>query len=141
MQANPYQRIEIFFYSLAAGQILFAAITYFFFLDSGEKSDIPQLLYVVPVALIACMGAAYFMNNKLRETAPDQKEEAAKLSHYKSRVILRGALMEGANLLAIVAALITGDVTFFFLFLIGFSVFFYFRPSRYELEQDYQLVA
>ncbi|MEO0340047.1 MAG: hypothetical protein AAF242_12630 [Bacteroidota bacterium] len=141
MEVNPYQRIELIFYSLAAGQIIFAVITYFFLLDEGNKSDIPQLLYVVPLALIACMGAAYFMNNKLREAAPDQKDETAKLSHYQTRVIMRSALMEGANLLAIIAALITGDVTFFFVFLIGFAVFFYFRPSRYELEHDYQLMV
>ena len=141
MEMKPYQRIELIFYSLAAGQIIFAAITYFLLLDEGGKSDIPELLYVVPLALIACMGAAYFMNNKLREAAPDQKEAATKLSHYQSRVIMRGALMEGGNLLAIIAAFLTGDVTYIFIFLVGFAVFFYFRPSKYELEHDYQLIV
>ena len=132
-----FKRLQLIFYSLAAGQILFAAVVYFMIHQARDFADIPMLSVIVPAAVLGSIGLGYFMNERLRAEAMNQKTEEAQLEHYRRRVIVRSALMEGGNLVALVACLITGKVPFFLFFAFGIAVFIYFRPTLTEMANDY----
>lgn len=132
-----FKRLQFIFYSLVAGQILFAAVVYFMIHQDRDFVDMPMLSVIVPAAVLGSIGLGYFMNERLRADAMDQKTEDAQMEHYKRRVIVRSALMEGGNLVALVACLLTGNVPFFLFFAFGIAVFIYFRPTQNEMANDY----
>ncbi|GAB5551658.1 MAG: hypothetical protein Sapg2KO_12490 [Saprospiraceae bacterium] len=135
-----FKRLQFIFYSLAAGQIFFAAVVYFMIHQANEFSDIPMLSIIVPVAVLGSIGLGYFMNERFRSDANEQTTADAQMEHYKRRVIMRSAIMEGGNLIALVACLVTGTVNFFLFFAFGIAVFIYFRPTLTEMANDYPAV-
>lgn len=135
-----FKRLQFIFYSLAAGQIFFAAVVYFMIHQSNEFSDLPMLSIIVPVAVLGSLGLGYFINERLRSDANEQTTVDAQMEHYKRRVIMRSAIMEGGNLIALVACLVTGTVNFFLFFAFGIAVFIYFRPTLTEMANDYPAV-
>ncbi len=64
---------------------------------------------------------------------------AEKLEHYRNLIIIRCAMVEGGNLMALILALLSGQGFFFMLFLAGLIAFVYFRPSKAEFMRDFNL--
>lgn len=135
-----FKRLQFIFYSLAGGQILFAAVVYFMIHQANDFVDFPMLSIIVPVAVLGAIGLGYFMNERLRADANEQKTEDAQMVHYNRRVIIRSAIMEGGNLIALIACLMTGTVSFFLFFAFGIAVFIYFRPTLTEMANDYPAI-
>lgn len=130
------KKLQLVFYALVGGQLLFAAVV-FFMLQKQEFVEAAYFSTLVPVALLGSAAIAYYLNRQLGRSAAEQKTEADQEMHYRRRVILRLALVEGGNLVALMGALITGKILFFLFFGMGMAVFFYFRPSSVEMANDY----
>jgi hypothetical protein len=63
----------------------------------------------------------------------------AKAGHYRVSNILRYAIVEAGNMLALVSYLMTGSSMFITLFVLGMAVFVLYRPSSQRFKNDYLL--
>ena len=64
-----------------------------------------------------------------------------KLTHYKVSVLLRSAIIEGVNLVAAIAALVSGNINLLLYFAVGMLLFLFYRPSRDNFSQRYNVSA
>jgi len=134
-----FKRLQFIFISLAGGQLLFAGVVYFMIHQNQDFMDIPMFSVIVPAAVLGSIFLAYIISERMRAKALEQKTAEEQMDHYRRRVIIRSAILEGGNLLALVACLLTGNVTFFLFFAFGMAVFFYFRPKMTEMANDYDV--
>ncbi|HKK76430.1 MAG TPA: hypothetical protein VJ953_15225 [Saprospiraceae bacterium] len=132
-----FKKLQLIFYSLVGGQVLFAGVVFFMLQNQQEFADIPYFSIIVPAAVLGGAFVGYYLNNQLLISAAEQKTEEDQLMHYRRRVILRLALTEVGNLVALMGALLTGKITFFLFFALGMAIFFYFRPRLVEMANDY----
>ncbi|NRB62637.1 MAG: hypothetical protein HRU40_06355 [Saprospiraceae bacterium] len=138
---SEFRQIWIIYGALAMGQIVLALVVVYWVTSEGaaEASEIPSLDYIVPLSLIGAVFTAYTINKMLAEKASQRKGLSAKLAHYKNRVIIRSALIEGANLLILISAMLTGKMNFLLFFLLGFGMFILFYPRMSVFSQEYAL--
>lgn len=137
---NFFQQLSILYLGLLAGQIIFAGVVYFLVsqrMADGEPFDPGVFRVLVPLAILGGAGTAYFLHRQRQAQGAEIEGVSAKAEHYRASVILRSAMQEGVNLFAIIAALVTQDMTFLLYFAVGLLAFLYFRPSREELSRDY----
>ena len=139
-----FQQLRILYYALLAGQVLFAAVVYF--LLSGEMTahapaGTAAFQWLVPPIILAGAGAAYFLNRQRQAQLDQLTDLPAKAAHYRNSVIIRSALMEGANFFAVIAALVDVNMTYLLYFAVGLLAFIYFRPSVGEFSRTYALSA
>jgi hypothetical protein len=137
-----FRQINILYYSLLAGQVLFCSVVVFAILDpETRQTGWPEAPFglVVPVLLAGIIPIVFFINNRQLQQAPTQEDLPAKMTHYRNLVILRSALIEGANLFCLVVLLLENNSTFLIFFGAGLLLFLYFRPSVNEFLQYYQL--
>lgn len=135
-----FKKLQLIFYSLAGGQILFAAVVYFMINQEQEFAEASYFSVLVPAAVLGSAFLAYMVNARILATAADQKTVDTQFDHYRRRVIVRLAILEAGNLLALIGALTTGKFTFFLFFALGIAFFFYFRPTLFEMANDYPKV-
>jgi hypothetical protein len=87
--------------------------------------------------LIGCQVLARYIYYMRKNGISDLKDLKEKVGHYRSSVIARSALMEGANLIALIFFFLEGNTLFLLIFAIGLAGFLLFRPSLHEFETDY----
>ena len=130
---NNFTQLRTIFFALLVGHVGFAAVVYYISGINPEAADVPIFSILVPAALFGAAAMAYFLNQQLAVKEVEEKDKEERFALYRRRVIVRLAMMEGANLLAVVAALMTGKTNFFLFFLIGLLVFVYFQPKEAEI--------
>lgn len=138
---TQFQQINILYLALLAGQILFAGVV-FFLLNQGQKTSDGEfniLQTIVPVVLFGAVGAVYYIEEQRKAQIGNLKELEEKVMHYRGRVIVRSALIEGPNLLSVIGALLTGNIVFFAIFGGGLAVFYFYRPRLDRFFQEYKL--
>ena len=128
------QPLQIIFLALLGGQLLFAGVVYYLLQGATPAPDKQFFGYFVPLFLLLCGGLAFWINNRRLEQMQQLPDAATRTEFYRSTVILRLALVEGANLFAIIAALVAENKGLLLNFLIGLLVFLYFRPKKEEEE-------
>ncbi len=139
-----FQQLNVLYYALLVGQVLFAAVVYFLLSNDMTDHALPDaslFQWLVPPVIMAGAGAAYLLNRQRQAQLDQLADLPAKTDHYRSSVIIRSALMEGANLFAVIAALIDVNMTYLFYFAVGLLAFIYFRPSKDEFSSAYDLSA
>lgn len=135
---EQFKSINILWLALLAGQLIFFLVTYFLVPGTGNESmEIFQT--IVPVVMLGALGGVYLISRRrtVEGAALDSLEE--KVNHYRATIIIRSALLEGANLLAIVAMLIDQPGPYLLYFAVGIAAFLYFRPVINRFVQDYQV--
>lgn len=140
---HPHFRTTLLlFIALFLGQLIFALVaTYLATGQFMEPTPILSFRFIVPGLLIGAATIVLILNAQNRQQAQHFENLEAKLQHYRQRLIIRLAILEGANLVAIVAALLTGHLNYLLLFLIGLGLFIYYRPRADEFRRDYDLTA
>lgn len=139
---TTFKQINVLYLALLAGQVMFAVTV--LYVGGIPKSlgklsfDDPMLLFGVAVMFFSLI-AAYGINEKRKTDGAQLSDFQEKLDHYRSVVIVRCALTEGANLMALVFAMLTNQGFFFVLFAVGLLAFLYFRPSIPEFSRSYNL--
>ena len=137
-----FRKLLILYGALVLGQLVFAMVSLFLITSDGwahQPDPIMGFRFVIPGAMIGAATLSWFLNNMFRQQTEGLLSLDQKLAHYRKRVIVRLAILEGANLLAIVGGLLTGHYNYFLLFLIGMALFIFFRPSKNEIRNDYNL--
>lgn len=139
---ETFRQINIIYYALLAGQILFCSVIVFALQDpETRQTGWPEAPFglIVPIVLASLLPLVFFINNRQLQQAAEQENLLSKLAHYRTLVLLRSALIEGANLFCLVCLLLENNSTFLIFFGAGLLLFLYFRPSVNEFLQHYQL--
>lgn len=137
-----FKQINVLYLALLAGQIMFAITV--LYVGGIPKSlgklsfDDPMLLIGIAVTFFSIF-AAYGINEKRKTAGAQLSDFQEKIEHYRGVVIVRCALTEGANLMALVMGMLSKQGFFFVLFAVGLLAFLYFRPSVQEFSRSYHL--
>lgn len=125
--------------ALAAGQILFAAVTFIIPKNQVKSAGNDMLIYVVPVLAITCFIAGHILFLKLLSNIKRDTTLKAKLTAYQSATIVRLALLQGASLFGIVCFLLTGKLIPIAISGALIAYFIYLRPTKQKIEDDLNL--
>ncbi len=139
---NEFKGIYILYYALLAGQVLIALIMSFLIIDaekifSWEMSNPFHL--IAPILMLSCISMSSLLFTKRMEEAKSIKSLYKKLEHYRSSIILRSALLEGANLICIIFYFLEFNYLFLLLFFIGLAALLLIRPSEEMFKEKYRL--
>ena len=139
---NEFKGIYILYYALVAGQVLIALIMSYLLIDaekifSWEMSNPFHL--IAPILMLSSISISSFLFTKKMEEAKSIKGLSEKLEHYRGAIILRSAMLEGANLVCIIFFFLEQNYFFLLLFFIGFCAFLLVRPSEENFKEKYRL--
>jgi len=141
MNANTETNLKnfnIIYLALIMGQVSIFAI--FLFLNQGKEATTGSMLnYLSATITVVCITAAFMFYNKHKAEAKSINGEDNKLEHYRKTSLLRWALIEGANLVALIFFFIEGNYLYLLFFAVGMGVFFFLRPSKDLLREEYGL--
>lgn len=144
LRDNSFKSINIIYYALVAGQIMMAAVLFYMVTSDGgevgfswEMSN-PFHLIAPTLILGSIVMSTFLYNNRLRE-GRSQTGFFEKLQHYRGTIIIRSALMEGANLVCLVFFFLEQNYFFLALFFVGLAAFLMVRPSVQVFKENYKL--
>lgn len=136
---NDFKNLQIIFLALLIGQIAFAIIANFMITDI-TITDTGALIYLVPaVMIVGIVAGNYIFNSNLKKIIANENSVEDKFGEYRKNSIVRWAMMEMGNLLAIVAALIEGKTLYFALFAVGLIFFAMTRPNIEDFSRQFDL--
>ncbi len=140
------KQINILYFALFSGQILLAVVMIFLIntastVETEAVNTVDSSMTMIAAMIsVTAIGLAFFLYNKRKvEGAGLKANLETKLAHYRASFILRAALIEGANLVAILFYFIEGNLFYLILFVIGIAAFLFIRPSVRQISEDYQL--
>ncbi|NUN99183.1 MAG: hypothetical protein HUU01_01070 [Saprospiraceae bacterium] len=141
---NFFKQLNVLFYALTAGQLLFCAVALFLRSQGAEAfNEASQfdntLTMVTPFLALGAFTAAWFVHKIRTAQGGQQKELGEKMQHYRLTVLLRSAMIEGGNIILLIVYLLSGRPIHLAWFAAGVLLFLYFRPSRDNFVRDYQL--
>lgn len=139
-----FKQLSTVFYALAAGQLLFCAVAVFLRYQGTAAFDEASLqnatlTMVTPFLALGAFTAAWFVHKMRSAQGMNLKGVKEKSMHYRTTVLLRSAMIEGGNIILLVAYLLSGRPIHLGWFVAGMLLFFYFRPSPANFVRDYQL--
>ena len=136
---NNFKNLQIIFLGLLIGQIAFAVIANFMITDIAVSST-SVLVYLVPVVMIvSILSGNYLFNISRKKVVAQQGNLEEKLKAYRQSALIRWAMMETGNLLAIVATFIEGKTFYFAMFAVGLLFFATTRPSVDDFCRQFEI--
>ncbi len=139
---NDFKANYIIYYALVAGQVLIALVVSYLLIGSEITFDWDMsnpFHLIAPIFILSCISMSSFLFTKKMEEAKSITGLFPKLEHYRSAIILRSAIMEGANLVCIMIFFLEQNYFFLLLFSIGLGVFLLVRPSEEMFREKYRL--
>lgn len=134
-----FKKLQIVFLGLLLGQLAFAIVANFVMVN-GVISDTGALIYLVPaVMLVGTIAGFYIFNSNLKKAAAAELTFEKKFEEYRKNAIVRWAMMEMGNLLAIIAAIIEAKSLYFALFGLGLLIFSTTRPNILDFSKRFNL--
>jgi hypothetical protein len=139
-----FKQLSTLFYALVAGQLLFCAVAVLLryqgvaALDEASMEN-TTLTMVTPFLALGAFTAGWFVHRMRSAQGMQLKSIGEKVQHYRTTVLLRSAMIEGGNIMLLVAYLLSGRPIHLGWFAAGMLLFIYFRPSPENLVRDYQL--
>lgn len=134
-----FKTLNIVYLAMIAGQILFCVVVFVVGNEEGASKDMSIFQTIVPAVSIGTLGVSFLLYNQRRQAGKAIKGLREKADHYRVSNIIRFALVEGGNLVAVVAVLLTGSTFFLLFFVLGLAVFAIYRPSSQGFIKDYEL--
>lgn len=140
-----FKTLNIIFFALLAGQLLFAAVVVY--LVGGQRADAEYLLgpqtdlMAVTAYVLAMVFVSRFIDSMWqRQIATVLRVRRPAFAHYRTNVIVRLAILEGASLLTIVFALVTRNMTLLIATAFVLAAFWMARPTVEEFNERYDAV-
>jgi hypothetical protein len=131
--------------ALVVGSLLFFVVVYFGLgIDeevNAEPDTFDMFYYLIPIVVLSSILVAKMVDRSKLAAFGGKGGLKEKLFDYRTRVIIRSALTEGAALFAVVALLLTNNMIYAIYFGIGWLALVYFRPNAAELSNDYNLTT
>jgi len=107
-----FKQLSTVFYALAAGQLLFSAVAVFLRYQGTAAFDEASiqnttLTMVTPFLALGAFTAAWFVHKMRTAQGINRKTLNEKTTHYRTTVLLRSAMIEGGNIILLVAYLLS----------------------------------
>jgi hypothetical protein len=142
-------QINILYLALLSGQLMIFLLLFLFMGDNAaeqiaeEVSGSNSLTLIIPFFCVATIGGAFLLYNKRKEEARQLSGSIEdKLVHYRVSFLIRAAMIEGANLVALLFYFfIERNIVYLVLFALGIGAFVLIRPTVDRFAEDYQLSA
>lgn len=136
---NSFKNLQIIFLGLLIGQITFAVVANFMITNIAVSST-SILVYLVPAVMVSgILSGNYLFNASRKKTVARQGSIEDKFKAYRQSAIIRWAMMETGNLLAIVATFIEGKTFYFAMFAVGLLFFATTRPSVDDFCRQFEI--
>jgi hypothetical protein len=127
----------IIFYAMLAGQAVFLLVAWYLVDTSGPKSpDLSSAFQIILPAftIAAVVGSMFlpkFLLGSITELSDDQK-----ITKHRSSLLVRWALLEGANLFSIVVYLLTGSILALTISALLLILFIMNKPSADRTKEE-----
>jgi len=136
---NQIRVLRIIFFALLTGQAIFFLIAYFLKDSFAGDKELGEIFgYLIPVILFG----AIFLSRKLYRNLLLESKKAGlkeKVISYRTAVIVDLAILEGANMISIVAFMLTSEYLYAAASLILFLIFILRAPTDDKLVTDLEL--
>lgn len=139
---KEFLSIRILHAALVMGSTLFFAVVYFVLGTEGINAtpgEHQMYNFLIPFLLVGSIVLARMLDRKRLSEFQNSRSLMEKMVDYRTRVIIRSALIEGAALMAVLALLETGSQTHAIYFGVGLLAMIYVRPYTTEFFNNYQL--
>jgi hypothetical protein len=140
-----FKSLQIIHFALMAGVVAFGIIAFSVNYFSGKITDdktLEKLLLIMVVFFsFAEVFASQFLFKMRLKECNKQSNFKDKLFCYRSALIVKFALVEGAAFFVIVAYFLTGNLLFLGFLILLLLVFLYYKPTLDKLRNDLQLSA
>lgn len=137
---KEFLSIKILHGALALGAFLFFMVTCllneFEFSQNFEQLEI--LDYIPLIVMLVCIPMSKLLDQKILSSF---KNDGSEIMNYRTRIVIRSALLEGATLLAIVTLLLNGHLLAAIVFVIGWVSLVLARPTENQFSEDYNLTG
>jgi hypothetical protein len=127
----------IIFYALFAGQALFLIAASYLLKTSGPANpDLPSAFQIIlPVITISAVLGAMFLPKIILGPIAELSDDL-KIVKYRASLIVKWALLEGANLFSIVIYLLTGSMLALGISILILILFILNKPSVDKMKED-----
>jgi len=140
METPNFKIIQFLYSSLIIGVIAFLVFTivtvpflYFNYNDKTEFTFLVPLFFIVGVILSRFLFKRSISKIKLTDSLFD------KITNYQTANIMRGAPIEAAGLMAVVAYFSTSNYYYLIYALLSILLMFYYFPSKSKFENNIKL--
>jgi len=139
---DQFKSIQIIFYAMIAGQLIFLFISVFL-VQSGNietREDLFLILFVidlmiiVPAIVIGPMFYRSFMNRVNYGMSVSEK-----LNLFRQGTIIKLALVEAPTIFSIVGFLLTASVVFLIIAVGVLILFFFHKPTLEKFAEDFKI--
>lgn len=142
-------QIGILYLALLSGQLMIFLLLFLFMQDNAAEQIAEEaygsnsLTLIIPFFCVATIGGAFLLYNKRKEAGRRLSGSIEdKLMQYRVSFLIRAAMIEGANLVALLFYFfIERNIVYLFLFALGIGAFVLIRPTADRFAEDYQLSA
>ncbi|MBK7345256.1 MAG: hypothetical protein IPJ06_20460 [Saprospiraceae bacterium] len=101
--------------------------------DSGGQT----LFLVCIVFVVIAFAVPFFWYRSRRAEILSTWDVERKITHYRAPLFFGWVLCEGANLVTLIAFMVTRDVTYLWLFAAGFTLYYLQKPNWPLFQRDY----
>lgn len=145
MKEDFFKRLNLIWFALLGGQVMFLGVVLLVLKDQSVNSELQGLLdYVAVVALLPAVFMSQFLYKQAIQKIKENKlSNQEKLTAYQTATIIKGALLEGGNLFCIVAYMLTNTQWLIIVIVAVLGFFFTQKPSIQkfdtELEENFKI--
>ncbi|GGH76262.1 MAG: hypothetical protein EP346_01050 [Bacteroidetes bacterium] len=130
-----FKTLQIIHIALLMGQILFCFVAFLNVDKEGvmhfNSNLTSNVLYVVCITLVIVGNTAnYFISNKFLNQVKNGNNLKTKFHQYQVSMIIRYAIIEGANLFTIVVFMLTGNTLMLYIAIAVIGIMGLLRPRR-----------
>lgn len=136
---NYFATLNVIYYGVMVTMVFFSGIVIFMGVQR-ENIELEELFtLIVPVVVIACYTAAYFVFKSSVQRISKNDQLRTKMTRYQGAILVRAGLVEAPGIFGAVASWITGNNYFLLATLLSIIVFLLQRPSVYSAVEDLSL--
>jgi hypothetical protein len=127
----------IIFYALFAGQAIFLIIASYLLKTSGPiNPDLSSAFQIIlPVFTIGAVAGSMFVPKIILGSIADLSDDQ-KIIKYRASLIVKWAMLEGANLFSIVIYLLTGSMLALGISILILILFILNKPTKDKMKED-----
>lgn len=140
--AEQFKSVQIIFFALLIGQILFLFISVFLVQSGNVKPnyDLFLILFIVDLMIITpAIVTGPMIYRSFIEHTNSKKLLEEKFILYRQVVIIKLALVEAPTIFSIVSYLLTGSVIFLILAVGVLISFFFHKPTLEKFSEDFNI--
>ncbi len=139
---RDFRQLQVLFFAMVIGQLLFMAVVIFLLWEGGLAPSYLLGEYEDLMIAGAYVAGMIFMSRFIdsmwkKQIATMQRLQRSSFGHYRSTVILRLAILEGAGLLTIILAMVTRNPVLFLATALGLMAFWTAQPREQEFTDRY----